>query len=88
VTGSLQMMAGWELTVLQRDLGRLAVPVLLLAASGDRTVPPSESERVAGLLPSARLVPLEGLGHLAHEESPEEVARRIREFIDPLFGGA
>jgi magnesium chelatase accessory protein len=88
VTGTLQMMAGWELTALQPDLGRLAVPVLLLAASGDRTVPPSESERVAGLVPDARLVHLDDLGHLAHEERPDEVARRIRDFIDPLLGRA
>jgi magnesium chelatase accessory protein len=80
VAGTLQMMAGWNLEPLQRDLARLAVPLLLLVGLQDGTVAPSEAERVQQLLPDARLVSLPGLGHLAHEEDAAAVAAAIAGF--------
>jgi len=84
VTGTLQMMAGWDLAPLERDLGRLALPLLLLAGTRDGTVPPSEADRVQERVKGARLVRLGGLGHLAHEEKPAEILRLVSEFADPL----
>ncbi len=75
----LSMMANWDLRALQRDLPRLAVPLVLIATGNDRTVPPAESGRVSRLVPGSRLVELPGLGHLAHEERPETFARLIAE---------
>jgi magnesium chelatase accessory protein len=43
----------------------------------DRTVPPSEAERVRAILPRAKLRRLPGLGHLAHEERPGKVAEML-----------
>ncbi len=80
VIGTLQMMAGWDLAALERDLGGLAVPLLLLAATRDGTVPPAEAERVQAKVPGSRVVHLQGLGHLAHEEKPAEVLKRVLEF--------
>jgi magnesium chelatase accessory protein len=77
VEATLRMMAAWDLRPLVRELPRLAVPLLLVAGGRDRTVPPSEAGRVAALVPGARTVVLPGLGHLAHEEAPEVVARII-----------
>jgi magnesium chelatase accessory protein len=79
VAGVLQMMANWDLRPLERDLPRLAVPLVLVAAQADRTVPPDEAGRVKRLIPKAKLIPLPGLGHLAHEERPEEVADLLAE---------
>lgn len=79
VGGVLQMLAGWDLHPLQRDLPRLAVPLLLIAGENDRTLPPSEAERVRAMVPGARLIRLAGAGHLAHEEQPQQVARLITE---------
>lgn len=80
VAGALQMMANWDLAALQVQLPALAVPVLLLTGSNDRTVPPAQALQVAGLLPGARVQRLAGLGHLAHEEQPALVARAVLEF--------
>jgi magnesium chelatase accessory protein len=80
VMGTLQMMAGWDLDSLQRDLGRLDLPALLLVGEADGTVPPSEAERVQAKVRNARLVRLAGLGHLAHEESPAEILRHVAGF--------
>ena len=73
VAGALAMMANWDLRTLAAELPRLRVPLQLLAAEGDRTLPPTHARRVAALLPQAGLVLLPGLGHLAHEEAPQRV---------------
>lgn len=74
VSGALAMMAGWDLLPLERDLPRLRAKLVLVAGGGDRMVPPAEAERARALLPSAEVVAMPGLGHLAHEERPEEAA--------------
>lgn len=79
VRAVLSMMAHWNLPALQRELGRLDLPVLLVAADHDRTVPPGEARSVQALLPHAQVVMLAGLGHLAHEEQPRLVADLIVE---------
>jgi magnesium chelatase accessory protein len=85
VMGTLQMMAGWDLESLARDLTKLDVPLLLVVGTHDGTVPPSEAERAQALVQGSRQVRLEGLGHLAHEEKPAEALHAIRAFADPLL---
>lgn len=74
---ALGMMAHWDLQPLVRDLPRLRPAPLLIAGGGDKTVPPSQSERVRARVPGARVVIMPGLGHLAHEERPAETAALI-----------
>ncbi len=71
-----------DLHALAHELPALATPLVLFAAERDRTVPPAQAERVRFRLPSARVEMLSGLGHLAHEEDPEGVARRVVEAIE------
>jgi magnesium chelatase accessory protein len=77
VAGILTMMARWDLRPLVVDLPRLSVPLVLVVGEADRTVSPLEAHRVQRLLPNARIISLPGLGHLAHEEAPEQVAELI-----------
>ncbi len=77
VAGALAMMANWDLARLAQDLPRLACPLLLLAGSEDRAVPPAQAQRVALRVPGARVQVLPGLGHLAHEEAPATLADRV-----------
>lgn len=77
---ALGMMAHWDLRPLLADLPRLRAPLLLVAGAGDRTVPPQQSAQVRDLVPGAELVTMPGLGHLAHEERPAEVAALIEDF--------
>jgi magnesium chelatase accessory protein len=74
IAAAFGMMAEWDLPQLERDLRRLRPPLVLLAATNDRTVPSSEAQRVRAILPKTRIIRLEGLGHLAHEERPQLVA--------------
>ena len=79
VAGALGMMANWDLRPLQRDLPRLAPLLVQVVGSQDRTIPPSEARRVAALVPGARVLAQAGLGHLAHEERPQQVAAAVIE---------
>lgn len=83
VGAALRMMANWNLRPLLRDLPRLAPPLILVVGTNDRAVPPRQADRVRALLPSARIVPVAGLGHLAHEERPEAVAEIIAAAAEP-----
>jgi len=74
---ALAMMANWNLQPLVDDLPRLAAPLHLVAGTADRSVPPSQSGRVQAMVPGARLTLMPGLGHLAHEERPDEAAALI-----------
>ena len=77
VAAVLAMMASWELRPLLDELGRLRAPLYLVTCSGDRAVSPAQAERVAAMATNAAVIPVEGLGHLAHEEQPEQFADLI-----------
>jgi magnesium chelatase accessory protein len=77
VAAALGMMAAWDLDPLARALPRLATPIWLIVGSNDRTIPPTDGQRVRALIPSAKVITLPGLGHLAHEEAPAAAAAVI-----------
>jgi magnesium chelatase accessory protein len=80
---ALGMMAHWDLRPLQAELRRLAPPLTLVAAEGDRAVPPRVAAETQKRVPRARLVRVPGLGHLAHEEAPRQFAEIIRDACLP-----
>ena len=83
VGAALGMMANWDLPSLNRELGKVPCPVLLIAGALDEMVPSSDARITQGMVPDARVVRLKGLGHLAHEEQPVLVAG----LIDDVFHG-
>lgn len=86
VAGALAMMAEWDVAPLLARLPKIACPVLLIAATRDRTVPPAISAEAARRLPRADLHALPGLGHLAQEELPDGLASVIRPWLDTALG--
>jgi magnesium chelatase accessory protein len=82
--GAITMMADWDLPALRRDLPRLTTPVLLIHGERDAAIPLADARRAAGLIPGAHLISLGGLGHLAHEENPAEIATRITAFVQEV----
>ena len=81
VHGALALMANWNLRPLARDLAHFPTRLILVTGSKDGMVPPSESYRVRSIVPAAELVSLKGLGHLAHEEQPEQIASLIERMV-------
>jgi len=75
---ALRMMANWDLAPLVRDLPRLSPKLLLIAADGDRAIPPADSARLRDMIPGATLTLMPNLGHLSHEEDPAATAALIR----------
>ena len=74
VAGVLRMMASWDVAEIAVRLPDLRCPVALLVGTADRTVDPGQAERLRERVPGAEVRHLQGLGHLAHEERPAEVA--------------
>jgi magnesium chelatase accessory protein len=70
--GALAMMASWDLDSFKRDLPKLKTPLVLVVADNDKTILPSVANRVKILLPRAQIATMKNLGHLAHEEAPEQ----------------
>lgn len=81
VGATLAMMAQWSLDGLLSRLSEISTPVTLITGSADTAVPPQTSVDAAALLPSAKVVSLNGLGHLAHEEDADSVAAIIENEI-------
>jgi len=63
------------------DLARLDVPTLVVCGAKDRVTPLEHSRDMESRLPHGRLVVLEGAGHLAFAERPDEFARIVHEFL-------
>jgi magnesium chelatase accessory protein len=77
VAAALAMMANWDLEPLVRDLPKLQIPLLLVACGGDRAISSDQAFRVRERMPSAKVEYVRGLGHLAHEERPDQFAEII-----------
>lgn len=82
VAGALGMMSRWSLDGLLARLGAIPADVLLIAARGDRTVPPGVSHRIAPRLPKARVLDIAG-GHILHEERADGLAGPILDALQP-----
>ncbi len=81
--GVLQMMAAWDLQSFARELPQLAVPVQLQIGLNDGTIPPGQANEVQRLLPQAQRINWPGLGHLAHEERPNDCLNAMLAFSPP-----
>ena len=77
VAAALAMMAGWDLAALAQRLPDLRTPLRLVVGDRDRTLPPALAWQAAGRVAGATVTVLPGLGHLAHEEQPRQVAALI-----------
>ncbi len=86
VQAALAMMAHWDLDALDRELPRLSLPVWLVAAENDLTVPAAQTVHVASRLRDARRVLWPVLGHLAHEESPAQCVALLDEVLKRVGG--
>ena len=85
--GALAMMANWDLPALREQMGAVRNRVLLLHGANDPAIPPDWARDAAGWLPDARLELLPGLGHLAHEEAPQDIAAHIAAFLAAAEAG-
>jgi pimeloyl-ACP methyl ester carboxylesterase len=76
-----------ELDDLAPGLADIAVPVTVVIGGADRIVPASTGQRIAAAIPGARLIRIEGAGHLLSHERPEAVADAIAGAATEATGG-
>ncbi|BAL75121.1 alpha/beta fold hydrolase BchO [Bradyrhizobium cosmicum] len=87
VAAALRMMANWKLEPLLHDLPWLTTALVLVAATNDRSISPEVARQVREILPNAVIEPLPSLGHLAHEEQPQLIARLILKYAQADSAG-
>ncbi|MBI5128764.1 MAG: alpha/beta fold hydrolase [Rhodopseudomonas palustris] len=80
VAAALRMMANWDLEPLLKGLPDLKPQLVLVAADGDRAIPPSVARKVQEIQPKAVIERIPRLGHLAHEEQPQLIADLIERY--------
>jgi len=84
---ALHIVSTWtsDMRNLKAEIPKIAnYPTLLIWGTRDRLVFFSSAEPLRRSFRNARLVALEGVGHLPYEESPEEFNRALVEFLHPL----
>ena len=86
IEGTLGMMAQWQLQGLVSRMPAMMAPALLIAAKGDRAVPPRISQAAAAKMPNASVVVLPQYGHLVHEEAAEAVAEVMLPWLAGRIG--
>ena len=65
-----------------RDVAKkIKTPTLLIAGAKDDITPVSKQKELVQLFPNARLEVIEGVGHLTHYETPDQVASFVEAFI-------
>ena len=65
-------------------LDEIALPTLVINGTVDRMTPPKYGRYLAEEIPDARLLLVEGAGHMVALEEPEAVATAVRHFLDEL----
>jgi pimeloyl-ACP methyl ester carboxylesterase len=64
-----------------RSYARVTVPSLVVWGREDTLTPLAQGERLVSLIPGARLVVLDGVGHIPQIEDPPQVSRALLAFL-------
>jgi pimeloyl-ACP methyl ester carboxylesterase len=76
LTSYLRVNGAWRMAA------RLRMPTLVIWGDRDRLVDPRLAPRLAATVPDARLLVLEGVGHVAMLEAPEPTARAVLALVE------
>lgn len=83
--GVIAALAGMAVRGDSTDLlTAVAVPTLLIAGTEDTLIPHDDMARMASLIERARLVSLEGAGHLSNLEAPGAFTSAVADFLAGL----
>lgn len=66
------------------QLAQIQTPTLILCGTEDVMTPPKYSQYLKDNLPNAQIHMLERSGHMITLEQPDEVAKRIKQFLDEV----
>jgi pimeloyl-ACP methyl ester carboxylesterase len=63
------------------ELSSIAVPTLIIVGEHDAITPPKVAQDMHKATPKSQLVIVQGAGHMAPMEQPEQVNRALRDFV-------
>jgi 3-oxoadipate enol-lactonase len=63
------------------EIGRITMPVLVVGGADDRAMPPARAQRIAALIPGARLRLVADCGHTSTLEQPAVISGLLAEFL-------
>jgi pimeloyl-ACP methyl ester carboxylesterase/predicted glycosyltransferase len=72
---------GWLGTDVREAAARVRCPTLVIHGERDKVVPFAQAESIAAAVPGARLLKIEGGGHLLNARDPVIFARLLRDFV-------
>ena len=81
VSATLRMMANWNLHALLPELSNVETTFSSIVANNDKTIPPNDAHRLGQYIKDYKLYEIDDLGHLAHEENPQMIARIISSLV-------
>lgn len=61
----------------------IGVPCLVVVGTADAATPPADARALRDLVPGSAYAELDGAGHLANLERPDEFARLVADFLAP-----
>lgn len=65
----------------EQEITAITVPTLVVVGADDNATPPTQSERLAALIPGARLKIVAGCGHTSTLERPEVITGLLARFL-------
>jgi pimeloyl-ACP methyl ester carboxylesterase len=69
---------------IEADIGRVAIPALVVCGDDDKMTPPDLSRFIAEAIPGAKLALIEGAGHYVMREKPGEFNQVLADFVRHL----
>ena len=69
-----------------QELGHIKAPTLIVWGDQDPILPRNDQERMAALIPGARLVVYPDAGHVFYWEEPDRIASDLAFFVGNLTG--
>jgi 3-oxoadipate enol-lactonase len=84
---TLQLQAAMRHGGTYARLPRISVPTLVVQGTADGLVNPANAPILAGRIPGARLVTLEGASHILFTDRTVEVGTALRSFLDEQGAG-
>ena len=86
-SGSLLASRSLHPGAMQKLLGKVTAPALIVWGREDQWIPVGDAERFAAALGGAKVVVLDRCGHMPQEERPADVARLVRGFLAEAKAG-
>ncbi len=85
---ALAALSAWETWNGTPNLGRIAIPTLILWGDRDRSYPRPQIDALLAGISGSRLALLEGCAHAAHLEAPDAFHAALGDFLAQGKGGA